>query len=391
MLILPDQHAPKGKILLPLRRCEWMQPSQRRFTKPAFRSVEDHKFWILEARLHDGHVIWCGRFDDREDVDAFLFACVTGSIRYERELWNLSVPNWNADISEYDSTFYVFISQVLSSGAGSGNQTFNTPRNYNSIGSVWRVTAAGGSAGCSDVGTGHFGNAGGGGGAAFNQVLNLSLGGTATYNIPAGTTGGHVTSVNTAANGATGADGWFNGTTLGGSSVGSKGGGAGLGAVDASANGGAAGTAAGGVGSGNDGGRGGNATRATGSANASAGGGGGAGGPNAAGNQGGDTSTTNVAGGQGDGSSGGAGGTAGANAGSPGTEWGDGATGSGGGGGSQGTFIGGPVTGASGGNYGAGGGGAGNTAPTDDVTGGPGTQGVVLGGWTEFPLGAMMM
>ena len=82
MIILPEQDLARGRILMPMRKCEWMAPSQR----SGLYEIEDQTRYRITARLSDGFVVWKAWFDDREDADAFLLAMVTGSLRYEREL-----------------------------------------------------------------------------------------------------------------------------------------------------------------------------------------------------------------------------------------------------------------------------------------------------------------
>ena len=210
--------------------------------------------------------------------------------------------------------------------------TFIVPVDWNSTANTIEVLGGGANGAASAPGEG-------GGGGAYSAITNLALtpGDSITYHI-----------------GAAGADSWFNGASLGASSVGAKGG-----------NGQTGGASASGVGTTKfSGGNGGNRDDPT----INGGGGGGAAGPNgngvvgAAGSAGGGGT-----GGAGDNSSGGAGGTAN-NAGGNGTEW-DSTHGSGGGGGGgQSGFRGG-----AGGNYGAGGGGG-----SSGALNGAGNPGIVV-------------
>lgn len=147
---------------------------------------------------------------------------------------------------------------------------------------------------------------GGGGGGAFSGIENLNLtpGGSVSYRVGSPGVGG--------SNGTAGGDTWFNGATLGASSVGAKGGGGGLdsGGVFGGGAGGTGGQASSGVGttkySGGDGGGG----APKGDVRAGGGGGGGAAGPNGDGADGASlTSTSQDAGGGGGGANGGSAGS----------------------------------------------------------------------------------
>ena len=70
MIILPERGLARGKMLLPQKRKEWIASSQRSTTF----GIENQTRWRLDARLNDGHLVWRGWFDDREDCDEFLWA-----------------------------------------------------------------------------------------------------------------------------------------------------------------------------------------------------------------------------------------------------------------------------------------------------------------------------
>ncbi len=183
---------------------------------------------------------------------------------------------------------------------------------------------------------------GGGGGGAYSKVLSLTVSFPVTYQVGSG-------GVTT---GASGTDTWFNGASLGASSVGAK---AGVGA--SASTGGAGGAAGSGIGTTkNSGGAGGDAQNT----NSGGGGGGGSGGPNGTGGKGGLGANSNVAGGGG-GSGGGTAGADGASGGNGGDNFGG--TGHGNGGGS-------PTSGTNGG----GGGGVGFTTSANGGDGGDGTE-----------------
>lgn len=313
--------------------------------------------FVLMARTHDGERknFW---FDDRDDADAFLYALITGSLVYERELWRLPTPEWHP---YFDGLIYEWfaVTEFLTSPTGS-NQTWNRPADWNNANNSIQTIGAGASGGLRHSAT--KGHPTGGGGGAYNTATNVTADATETYQIGAG--GALITQTGTTEliqNGNVGGDTWFGNTALAGSLCGSKGG-TGGNSGTGSQNGGAGGVAASGVGSGSDGGRGGNLTGASGRG---ASGGGGAAGGSGAGNAGGDSTSTS------DGTT-----TAGG-AGNAGT----------GGGGTAGT-AGAPATGGAGGNgtnfdatHGSGGGGGGGTDSTGTATGGAGgTYGGASGG-----------
>ena len=61
---------PQEKFLIPVDRLDWIQPSQR----VAIFGIESQTRFRLTARTHDGHIVWRGWFDDRDDFDAVLLA-----------------------------------------------------------------------------------------------------------------------------------------------------------------------------------------------------------------------------------------------------------------------------------------------------------------------------
>jgi hypothetical protein len=348
MIILPDRHAPVGKFLLPQARLEWMASSQR----PSFEPLEHGTLtrWRVTASLHDGHIAWRGWFDDREDVDAFLFAMASGSLAHEHPLWDLPTPSWHPGLAPEAYYAVATVTFITATGAG----TYTVPSDYNSSNNSIET-----------IGGGFTGSGGSGGGAAYSGIVNLALTPGASINRTVAAVAG---------------DSWFNGASLAASSVGSKGATSITGAATTS-----------GIGTikyaGGDG----------------ANGGGGAAGPNGAGN----TAPGTGVGGQGDKGLGGAGGTKGAdgasggtnggnasagNPGGGGTEW-DASHGSGGGGGqggtggssngSAGSTGGNGGNGGAGGLYGAGGGnggagGSGNPTPGGAGGSGVGRQGIIV-------------
>lgn len=375
MIILPDRKLSRGKVLMPVPRREWMPPS--RAQQKTFCGDEDRTRFRLRAKTHDGRMVWQGWFEDRDDADAFLFALVSGSLRYERGLWQLPTPAWHPGIGEELS--YDFVTQTILTTTGS-NQTYTKPADWNNADNTVECIGAGGSGGVgSRLGTATTALGSGGGGGGYGVYTNLTLSGNATYRCGTGGTSVNRTTTGVTA-GVAGGDTWFGvgATSYASASVGGTGGGAGNGNNQATSGSATGGTAGAGKGTANAaGGAGGDITVTN--TNRYGSGGGGAGGPNGAGNAGvsySGTSAGNSNGGSGDAGSGGSAGVAPGGAGGNGTEWTTHGCG-GGGAGSSTTTV---AVAGSGGNYGGGGGGAGagSTGNTGDVTSGAGTQGIII-------------
>lgn len=235
----------------------------------------------------------------------------------------------------------------------SSGTSWTVPADWNSMINTVECIGAGGDTPAISTGVGHAST--GAGGGAWSKVSNITLtpSSSVTYQV-----GVH---------GSPGTDTWFNGASLGASSVGAKGGVVGgLGAVA----GGTGGQASSGIGTTkHSGGNGGSNSSAAGTA---AGAGGGAAGPSGNGangaNQGSDG--TFSTGGTADNGMGGIGGASGANGGN-GTEY-DGTHGSGGGGSGA---TGGATPGGNGGLYGGGAGGAGYNGT--NTSGASGSNGLI--------------
>lgn len=369
MLILPERGVPRAKLLLPVHDREWRASSQAQ-QKDEFGNENCTRFCV-EQRGHDGHIVWRGYFDDRADFDQFLWAVANETLIYDRYVQRLATPWWNP---EYWDLPFAFATLRFLTTTNAANQTDTVPSDWNSFNNFIDTIASGGSGGVVSGG----GSATGGSGPGWSRQTNVSLtkGGSATYRLPAG--GAAVSSSSGLVAGNAGADCWYNGTTLAGSSVGAKGGLGGSGNTTIGAASGVAGGAAGsGVGSSkNSGGASGNTNR-TGTPSAS--GGGAAAGPNGNGNASAAANDAQTAGGSGDAGSGGAGGAINGGAAGAGTEF-DATHGSGGGGGPNASSIAG-VTAGSGGLYGGAGGGAvGLNASTS--TSGAGRQALIYQNYT---------
>jgi hypothetical protein len=353
MIILPDRNIPRAKFLMPVSDKEWRESSQS-CVKDEFGNQNTTVFHIY-AKTNDGVVMWRGCFEDRADFDAFLSALALGTLKQEKSLWNLPTPNWQPYLGDV-LTYEFYTTTFISGNAGSGNQTYSKPVDWNNADNYVEAIGAGGGGGCGyDGWYGWEGVGSGGGGGEFRRITNLTLSGNATYAIGAG-------GANAGGDGGygvayAGGDTYFNGTTGTGSSLYAKPGAGGSWAPTAAALSGGAG-GSGGIGSAANasGGSGGNTSS---SYSVTGTGGGGAAGPGYPPSK---TSTpmngisgvdstayyVGTPGGNGNNGYGGAGGNS--SAGGNGNEYGSG-FGSGGGGG------GGIINGYAGGNYGGGGGG----------------------------------
>ena len=386
MIILPDRNTSNTKILMPVPKSQWRAPSLSQ-PKDGLGN-ENHTCFRLDARLNDGHLAWRGWFDDRDDADAFLHSLMSGSLLWERALWDLPSPAWYPGLAENLSYYFATVT-FLTTPTGS-NQTYTVPTDFNILNNSIQVIGAGGSGAANIQTSTRYSTGGGGGGYSITNNVNIS--GTATYQIGKG--GAAVARASgsigiTAGN--LGGDTWFGATTLASSLCGAKGGSGGVGATSGTQSGGAGGVSTSGVGNTRySGGRGGNST-ATGIVVTSTGGGG-AGGPNGNGNNGGDTASGNTAGGSGGAGSGGAGGAAFSSAGT-GANGGSGtdistspAYGSGGGsGGAYPTDGSAACTAGSGGSYGAGGGAVVTlNTNTGSQTSGAGAGGLIVVTYTPF-------
>jgi hypothetical protein len=427
MIILPNRHEPRTKILAPLHEHWWREPSRAQFKDDM--GNQNCTMFRLTAVSKTGRVLWRGFYRDRNDFDAVLNAIMFGRIRYERALWCLSEPEWCPDIDA--DAFYQFHTMVFLSAYPdevlewvapadfslprtapafvseteylfwSGSPTFFTatgagsdtaPSDWNSANNKIEVLGAGGSGGRSQRVDNN--DTGGGGGGAYSASTNLSITGGATCYYSIGSGGPRKT---TNGAGTAGGDTWFNKSSNAAPSATSdgalaKGGAAGF-YNTAPTSGSAGGAAASGVGT----------TKYSGGSSGflnsaqTASGGGGAAGMNGAGNNSPNPSGANAAstGGSADAGFGGAAGSpaGGNNPGGNGTEW---SSSYGSGGGGAGWCITGETNNqlaGSGGNYG-GAGGASCQYNTSGGQSGAGIQGLLVVTYTPtlllFPNAPMM-
>jgi hypothetical protein len=194
MIILPDKERRVGRVLLPLARKDWIAPSARR----SIYGIADRTRWRVTARLHDGHVRWCGWFDDREDADAFVAALFTGSIVSEPALWDLPTPSWHPDVGRAIDILYA-VTQTIALTT-TGTYTLQRPYDWNNYSNSVQLIAGGGS------GRGP-GAADGGGGGAYSAASNIVLTGNPQYQVGAANTN------------SSAGDSYFNGTSLAAASV----------------------------------------------------------------------------------------------------------------------------------------------------------------------------
>lgn len=314
-------------ILLPQPKSAWRTPSLSR--PKDFAGNEDQTRFSLTARLSDGHIVWRGWFDDRDDADAFLWAIASGTLRQQPDLWRMPAPWWDPYL-DADLTYeFATVTFIVTTGAG----TYNTPSDWDQFNNSVQVIAGGVTGTTGGAAFAYPGGAGGG----YSASSNLTISGSVSLAV-----------------GGLGGSTWFNGASAGAATVS---------ATTATNTGNGATKYNGGSGGGGDAGTG------------SSGGGGGAAGPHGNGNNGTNTGTLGGTGGSGDAGFGGGGGDN--SAGGNGTEFD--ATHGCGGGGCGGRSGGG---GRAGGYYGAGGGGAGKSTPSP----GSGIQGLIVVTYTPVSI-----
>lgn len=381
MIILPNRNVTQTRVLMPVARSQWREPSQSR-PRDQF-GKQNCTMFRLDARLNDGYLVWRGWFDDRDDLDAFLWSMINGRLAWEQPLWDLPTPAWHPGLGEQLSYNFATVS-YLTSPTGS-NQTYTVPADWNNSNNNIQVIGAGGSGGNAKPVSGtRYGTGGGGGGYSVINNTTLTQGASVTYQI--GTNGTAVTRTTTGTtNGNAGGATWFGAATQVASTVAANGGGGGVAALSGTAAGGVGASTTGAIGATTYAGGSGGAQITASAVIAFSSGGGGAGGPGGSGNNGGSGNTDgSTNGGSGGAGLGGIAGTGFPNT-ATGTAGGAGSDisaspvyGSGGGGGgyrtpdAAGTYV-----GFSGGNYGGGGGGITNQSGTS-VTSGAGVQGLIV-------------
>lgn len=189
MIILPDKNIPRTKLLLPIADREWRTPSQAQ-PKDYFGN-ENRTHYRITARLNDGFPVWRGWFADRNDADAFLYAIVTGTLQYERELWRLPTPWWHPDIGEQLTYDFASVSYLTTTGS---NQTWTSPTDWNNSNNKIELIGGGASGA---VANGISRRVSGGGGAAYSKIITFSVAtpGTTTATYRVGSGGASITGV----------------------------------------------------------------------------------------------------------------------------------------------------------------------------------------------------
>lgn len=373
------------RVLLPIPKKQWRTPSQAQ-QKNSLGHENQTRFRI-RALTHDGASRWVGWFDDRDDADAFLWAVASGSLPYERELWDLPVETWmpgygygnvgwRPDLG--DGLLYDFVTVVFVVSGSSWSVPSDCSGVSGQSGEFIDTIGAGGSGGARRAGSPPVSGGGGGACSRVTSGVSLTPNGSVTISI-ASSVAGITQSVSGATAGNVGPDTWFNGANLAASSVGAKGGGAGVAPGSIVSSQALGGAAASGIGSTkNSGGN----SGATGAFTGAASGAGGAAGPNGAGVAG----TDNVGGSSGTAGGAGNNNTSGGGAGSAGIQGGgaqtsspggagttyDATHGPGGGSGGASTISTGIATSGAGGVYGAGSGGANGVTGGVSGSAGPG-------------------
>ena len=181
MIILPDKNIPRAKFLMPVRKKEWMLPSDYTY-RDQFNNAGIRITFNIKARLNDGHVVWHGIFHDREDFDAFLWAIANKTLKYERELWKLPTPEWHNDIGEH--VVFEFATTTLLTTTGAGSYTL--PADWNVAGNAIYVIGGGSTGGCA-ISTTAFAHAPGGGGGGYRGIVNYNTitSGSVSYSVGA--------------------------------------------------------------------------------------------------------------------------------------------------------------------------------------------------------------
>lgn len=202
MLILHDSAISRSKLLAPVPKKEWMSPSLSS-PRDQFGNETVKYMFAISAKSNDGDVIWKGWFDDREDFDAFLWALINKTLKYEKALWDLPTPNWQPYLGELITYEFATFSFLTSTGS---TLTYNIPTDFNNFNNIIHCVGAGGWGSKSQFIPApsywyHVGGGGGGGAYARKNNMSLTPGGTCQYFVAATST--TAVSSNT----------WFNGVS----------------------------------------------------------------------------------------------------------------------------------------------------------------------------------
>lgn len=222
MIILPDRKISRSKFLMPVPKKEWILPSDYTY-RDQFNNPGITTTFHIKARLDDGHVVWRGIFDDREDFDAFLFAIFKKTLKYEKELWRMPTPEWHPDIGEHVVYEFATTTRYTATGA----QTWTCPSDWNSSSNQIYIIGAGGNGGIA-ISTTANAHAAGGGGAGYGGKISYSAtpGSTKSFTIAAAPAINTLTSsTTTTATGNFGSQSYFSttGDIAGGGGTGGEG------------------------------------------------------------------------------------------------------------------------------------------------------------------------
>jgi len=193
MIILPDRNIPKYNVLMPYKKELWSSSQSIVYNPGAPSDI----IYIVNARLDDGYVIWRGEFLDREDFDAFLFSLNRGTLPYERELWNLSYPNWSPYIGE--NLKYDFLTRTFLTTPINTNLSYTLPIDWSSNNTI-DIIGSGGGGGSTNVPASITTNrlAQGGQGGSFgraSKITSIFPGDVIPYRIGGGGIGGEDTNL----------------------------------------------------------------------------------------------------------------------------------------------------------------------------------------------------
>jgi len=171
---------------------------------------EDQTRFRVTGRLNDGYVVWRGWFDDRDDLDAFLWALAKGTLKSERALWSLCSPEWSSDIGENLS--YEFATVTFLSSSPGSNQTYTSPSDWNNNNNTIECIGGGGSGAVGSLADGFRAAGTGAGAGAYSKISNFTFASpgttTATYNV-----GKFGAAVSSTVAGNAGTSTWFNSST----------------------------------------------------------------------------------------------------------------------------------------------------------------------------------
>ena len=290
MLILPARYEPK--LFVPVPEADWREPSAAQ-ERDQFGNVAVRTRFRVRALLDDGHPVWTGWFDSRDDYDAFCYSLIRHTELGEPMAnARLPKPEWRDDL-DHIPLRYDFNSITLITASPGSEVGATLPADYNASNNLWELIGGGASGGAARSGSTRKST--GGGAGAYKKLVNFNQAPSSSVTYRVGNFGAAVTrSTNGATNGNAGTSSYFknsSATIVCEAFPGAAGNSGTAGALSAAAGGnGASGAGT----SGNSGGASGAVTAA--GAAAIATGGGGAAGPNGAGGNGTDIAVDTVTG-----------------------------------------------------------------------------------------------